>query len=436
MKNLFAALALLLFLSACTCNNSNPVQLTEASPAEAGFSADRLARADSLITEYMQKDWLPGGVFLLARHGKIVYYKNFGKRSVDSDQDYRKDDIFRIASMTKAVTSVAIMQLYEQGKLQLDDPVYYYIPAFKKSAVLDQFNDADSTFTTIPVKRAITIRMLLTHTTGIMYGYRCEHPFDILYQKYNLTTAGFGSETETTEDFVNRIAEMPLAFQPGERYRYGLNMDVLGRIVEVASGQTLAEYFAEHIFEPLGMTDTQFYLPEDKQDRLVPMYGQKSDGTVYMTTEGGMAGTTEYPKYKDVGYYAGGAGLTSTAMDYARFIQALVNDGQYNGYQLLGRKTIEVMTADQLMTDHGKIPGFSNKPGNTYCLGFNLTTEEGAGINSKSPGTYEWGGYFSTKYFIDPKEDLIFVGMTQVMPFRHGEFYEKLTAVLYGAIED
>ena len=436
MKNLLLSLLILSAVAACNCKQNNRSNLEETAPVTAGFSTERLALADSLINEYIRKDWLPGGVFLLARHGKIVYYKNVGYRSTDKKQPYQKDDIFRIASMSKAVTCVSIMQLYECGQLLLDDPVYKYIPAFKNSAVLDQFNDADSSYTTVPVKNAVTIRMLLTHTTGIMYGYHAPHPFDILYTKYGLTTAGFGSETETTEDFVNRIAEVPLAFQPGEHYRYGLNIDVLGRIVEVVSGKTLAEYFKENIFEPLGMKDTQFYLPEDKYDRLVPMYAQGRDGSMGMTTEGGMAGTTEYPKFKDVGYYAGGAGLTSTAMDYARFIEALVNNGEFAGHRILGRKTIEVMTADQMIALNRKGNGFSNIPGNTYCLGFSLLTEDGAGINSKSPGTFEWGGYYSTKFFIDPKEDLIFVGMTQVMPFLHGEFYDKLTAVLYGAIKD
>lgn len=434
-KFLFSAL-ILFIVAACSCENYDRTQLVEAKPEEAGFSPARLALADSLINEYIENNWLPGGVFLLARHGKIVYYKNLGHRSAGSDSLYQKDDIFRIASMSKAVTCVAIMQLYERGQLRLDDPVSQYIPAFKNSVVLDQFNDADSTYTTVPAWRPITVRMLLTHTAGIMYGYKAGHPWDIIYKKYKLSTAGFGSETETTEDFVNRIAQVPLAFQPGEQFRYGLNIDVLGRIVEVVSGQTLAEYFQQNIFEPLGMTDTQFYLPTEKLSRLVPMYAQSRQDSLTMTTEGGMAKTTEYPRFKDVGYYAGGAGLTSTAMDYARFIQALVNNGEFNGNRILGRKTIEVMTADQLIKLNEKGTGYSNIPGNTYCLGFNLITEEGAGMNSKSPGTYEWGGYYSTKFFIDPKEDLIFVGMTQVMPFQHGEFYDKLTAVLYGAIEN
>ena len=436
MKNLLLIATILLVFNACNCDKSALTQLKEATPQEAGFSASRLAQADSLINEYIQKNWLPGGVFLLARHGAIVYYKNFGSRSTARDIPYQKDDIFRIASMTKAITTVSVMKLYEQGKLLLDDPVSKYIPSFKNQVVLDTFNPKDSSFTTVPAERPVTLRMLLTHTSGIVYGDFNAGKLQAVYSKFDMLHQGLSSNHWTTEEFINQLAEVPLAFQPGQRFAYGLNMDVLGRVIEVVSGQTLSEYFKENIFDPLGMTDTYFYLPENKQNRLVPIYSQNNDGTVSMATGAGLVNLIDYPRQKDSGYYAGGGGLSSTAMDYARFIEALVNKGSYNKYRLLGRKTIEIMTADQMIALNKKGTGYSNIPGNTYCLGFNLRTEEGAAINSKSPGTYEWGGYFSTKFFIDPKEDLIFVGMTQVLPFQHNEFYDKLTAIIYGAIED
>ncbi|MGD9929976.1 MAG: serine hydrolase domain-containing protein [Mangrovibacterium sp.] len=435
MKNLLLIAIILFTFSACQYDKPIPSQLKETTPKEAGFSASRLALADSLINEYMQKDWLPGGVFLVARHSEIVYYKNFGYRSTAKDAPYQKEDIFRIASMTKAITTVAIMQLYEKGRLRLDDPVYQYIPAFKNQVVLDTFNPEDSTFTTVPAERPISIRHLLTHTSGITYGDFNSGKLQAVYSKFNMLGVGLSHQSWTTEEFINRLAEVPLAFQPGERYNYGLNMDVLGRVIEVVSGQSLAEYFKANIFDPLGMTDTYFYLPEDKQDRLAPVYAQNENGHS-MASEAGLVETINYPKNKDIGHYAGGGGLSSTAMDYARFIQALVNEGNYNSYQLLGRKTIEVMTADQLISLNQKGNGISNIPGNTFCLGFGLLTDDAAGLNAKSPGTYEWGGYFSTKFFIDPKEELIFVGMTQILPFQHGEFYDKLTAIIYGAIED
>jgi CubicO group peptidase (beta-lactamase class C family) len=435
MKQLFLLFLVIALFGACTYTEQNSATLTEAIPENAGFSPERLSLADSLINEYMEKEWLPGGVFLVARHGKIVYYKNFGYRSVDRQQEYKKDDIFRIASMTKAITTVSVMQLYEKGKLLLDDPVSKYIPAYKDAGVLDQFNPKDSSFTTVPTEKQVTIRHLLTHTSGIVYGDFENGQIRAAYEKAGMSAVGLSHHSWTTEEFINRLAKMPLAFQPGERFRYGLNVDVLGRVVEVVSGLSLNEYFEQHIFKPLGMVDTHFYLSEEKQDRLVPVYSVTED-RIGMENNDGLVQLLDYPKQKDIGHYAGGGGLSSTAMDYARFIQALVNNGEYNGERILGRKTIELMTADQLITLNRKGKGISNMPGNTFCLGFGLITEEGNGINSKSPGTYEWGGYFTTKFFIDPKEELIFVGMTQARPGIPGNFYDRLTAIIYGAIND
>ena len=433
-KILVLFLAVVLF-TACTSNEQKSDILVEATPASAGLSPEHLELADSLINVYMKNDWLPGGVFLVARHGKIVYYKNFGYRSVKNEKKYQKDDIFRIASMTKAITTVSVMQLYEQGKLSIDEPVYKYIPAYKNIAVLDQFNPKDSSFTSIPTDRPITVRHLLTHTSGIAYGDFDHGKLHAIYQKLGLLNVGLSHKTWTTEEFIDKLAEVPLAFQPGEKFLYGLNMDILGRIIEVVSGMPLNQYFKQNIFDPIGMTDTYFYLPKEKQERLVPVYSPTDDG-MKMKQNDNLVSTIDYPTWKDIGHYAGGGGLSSTALDYARFIEALVNNGEYNGHQILGRKTIEMMTSDQMITLNQKGNGRSSIPGNTFCLGFGLLTQQADGLNSKSPGTYEWGGYFSTKFFIDPKEDLIFVGMTQVLPFRHGEFYDKLTAIIYGSIND
>ncbi len=426
----------IVFLAACSTKpKESSLPLTQVPSIEAGFSEDRLARADSLIVQYIANLRLPGGVFLVARHGKIAYYKSFGYRSLNFWEEYQNDDIFRIASMTKAVTTVGIMQLYEQGRLGLDDPVHHYIPAFKSTGVLNQFNPADSSFTTVAPQRQMTIRHLLTHTSGIVYGDFENNEIRAIYQKLDMLGVGLSHNSWTTEQFIDKLAQVPLMFHPGERYNYGLNMDVLGRVIEVISGLSLRDYFQQHLFDPLGMVDTHFYLPKEKYDRLVPVYAQTDDGTV-MKQDDGLVRLLDYPKRKDRGHYAGGGGLSSTAMDYARFIQALVNHGEYNGHRILGRKTIELMTADQFVALNKKGAGISQIPGSTFCLGFGLITEEANGLNSKSPGTYEWGGYFSTKFFIDPQEELIFVGMTQITPFKHGEFYDRLTAIIYGAIED
>lgn len=402
-----------------------------------GMSDKKLMLIDQLIQDYVSKGYIPGGVFLIARDNQIVYHKNFGFRSTDKKLPYQKDDIFRIASMTKAVTTVAIMQLYEQGKLGLDDPVKNYISAFNDSKVLDQFNAKDSSYTTVSVKSPITIRQLLTHTSGIVYGAFSQGALRAIYAKKGLMEVGLSHPTMTTEEFVNRLAEVPLAFQPGEKYNYGLNMDVLGRVVEVVSGSRLGDYFRKNIFEPLGMKNTYFYLPKEKQAKLVPIYLQREDGTLEMATStGGISSGMDYPLQADRNHYAGGGGLSSTALDYAIFIQALLGNGEYNGKRILSRKTIEVMTADQMIRLNQLGNGYSNRPGETFCLGFSLITDQGKGISVKSPGTYEWGGYFNTKFFIDPKEQLIFVGMTQILSARHGEFWDRLAAIMYSAIED
>lgn len=431
----FALLLLVVFQLPVWAQNSTNT-LTEGSPEVVGMSAKRLQLLDHLIQDYVNKGYIPGGVFLIARDNQIVYNKSFGFRTQENKTPYKKDDIFRICSMTKAITTVAIMQLYEQGKLGIDDAVQDYIPAFRKTQVLDTFNEKDSSYTTVPVKSPITLRQLLTHTSGIAYGDFYPGKIKATYAKNNMLGVGLSHDSWTTEEFINRLAEVPLAFQPGDHFMYGLNMDVLGRVIEVVSGEKLKDYFRTHIFEPLGMKDTYFYLPKEKQARLAPVYGYDSNNKFEIISHAELSKNIDYPKNTDIGHYAGGGGLSSTAMDYAIFIQALINNGKYGNQQILGWKTIEMMTADQMISLNKEGKGISNRPGETYCLGFSLLTEQGNGINSKSPGTYEWSGYFTTKFFIDPKEDLIFVGMMQIYGFRHGEFYDRLTAILYGAIED
>jgi CubicO group peptidase (beta-lactamase class C family) len=410
--------------------------LTEGSPKTVGVSEKRLLLLDSFIKDYVNKGYIPGGVFLAARNNRIVYNKTFGLRSTDNKEPYKKDDIFRICSMTKAITTVAIMQLYEQGKLGLDDAVQNYIPAFKNTQVMDVFNDKDSTCTTVPAKSPITLRQLLTHTSGIAYGDSYPGKVMAVYKKHNMLGVGMTHPSWNTEEFINHLAKVPLAFQPGDHFLYGLNMDVLGRVIEVVSGEKLSDYFLKHIFEPLGMTDTYFYLPVEKQSRLVPIYGYDASNNFQMLNNDPLVSFTDYPKKKDIGHYAGGGGLSSTAMDYAIFIQALLNNGIYNGKRILSRKTIEVMTSDQIISQNQQGKGISNRPGETFCLGFALLTDPAQGISSKSPGTYDWGGYYTTNFFIDPKEHLIFVGMMQIKSFQHGEFYDRLAAILYSAIEE
>lgn len=431
-KKLFYLIFLIAFQFVVNAQVSSGV-LKNGQASLVGISENRLLLIDGIIQEYINKEYIPGGVFIITRNNQIIYHKAFGNKSSANDK-YATNDIFRICSMTKAVTTVAIMQLYEQGKIGLDDAVSDYIPAFKKTAVLNTFNEADSTYTTIPVKSPITIRQLLTHTSGITYGDFSKGKINAVYAKNKMVGVGLSHSTWTTKEFIDRLAEVPLVFQPGERFLYGLNMDVLGRIVEVVSGENLNQYFKRHIFEPLGMNDTYFYLPLEKQNRLVPIYGYNENNKFIKLEGDNLIKHLDYPKNADIGHYAGGGGLSSTALDYALFIQALLNGGTYNGKHILGRKTIDLMTSDQMIKLNKEGKGISNQPGQTHCLGFGLTAADGNWKSSKSVGTYEWGGYYTTKFFIDPKEKLGFVGMMQIHGFKHNDFWDRLTAIIYSSI--
>ncbi|GJM29181.1 MAG: serine hydrolase [Cyclobacteriaceae bacterium] len=409
-------------------------QFDTATPESVNISGTRMERVDNYIKSAIETNVIPGGVFILAREGKIVYHKSFGNR--DGNTAYKNQDIFRIASMTKAITSIAILQLYEQGLLGLDDPLEWFIPAFKEMKVLDTFNQQDSSYTTEPAENKITIRHLLTHTSGITYGDFNPGKVMAVYSKFDMLGQGLSNPKWTTEEFINRLAEVPLVFEPGTRYLYGLNMDVLGRVIEVVSGETLSEYFQRHIFEPIGMEDTYFYLTADKHSRLVPIYQQSDDGTYAPVSDDALVGFINYPIAEDKNHYAGGGGLSSTAIDYAKFIQMLLNDGSFNGNRLLNPQTIDLINTDQMITLNKTGNGFSDIPGVTFGLGFMVYTDDARGLNIKSPGTYEWGGYFNTKYFIDPEEELIFVGMTQISGFKYGYFWDRLYALLYGVLED
>ncbi len=436
MKKPIYILVVIIFLQTVLFAQNSAQVLLETVSDNTGISVERLSLLDKHIEKFVNEGNVPGGVFTIVRKGKTVYHKSFGYRTLDKKVPYKKDDIFRLASMTKAFTVVSIMQLYERGKLGLDDPIFYYIPAFAKMAVLDKFNKADSSFTTIETKKKITIRHLLTHTSGITYGGFNPGKIQAVYIKSGINDFGLSHSKMTTKQMVNQIAKAPLIFEPGEKYMYGLNMEVLGRIIEVVSEKPLNEYFRTNIFEPLNMKDTYFYLPKSKQDRLVPVYSYNKEKKIVMASATDFGSFTQYPKMKDNNHYAGGGGASGTAADYTVFIQMLLNDGKYNGKRILSRKSVEVMTSDQLIILNHKGMGYSKTPGITYGLGFALITEQGRAISHKSPGTYEWGGVFNTKFFIDPEEELIFVGMTQIVPFHRGDFWKKMYAILYGAIED
>jgi CubicO group peptidase (beta-lactamase class C family) len=407
-----------------------PHTVTAAAPAAAGMSAERLARIDEAANQWVREGATNGCVALIIRDGKVVYHKAFGYNDEAKRQPLRTDDIFRIASQSKAITSVAAMMLYEEGKFQLDDPVSKYIPEFKGTPVLDKFNAKDTTFTTIPAKSDVTVRQLLTHTSGLGYAQIGSAESNAIYAKAGLVDGFGGQQGHLLATDMKKLGALPLMHQPGEKFTYGLNSDLLGYLVEVWSGMSLDQFFRKRIFDPLGMNDTWFYLPSSKQGRLVNVFTQK-DGKLETVKgpvdQSGAMKTFEYPKSQGT-YFSGGAGLSSTAMDYAVFLQMLLNGGEYNGKRLLARNTVRMMTMNQI--------GDLSLGANKFGLGFQITTEKGSGALPEQEGSFEWGGAFTTTYWADPKERL--VGIFYRQHFRVGDpgLSAKFKVLTYSAIND
>lgn len=388
-----------------------------------------LTEIDTYLTQNIEEGIIPGGVFLVAEKGDIKYFKSFGFDDQSINKPYENDDIFRIASMTKSLTVVSILQLMEKGKLDLDDPVSQYIPSFKKTMVLDHFNNSDSTYTTVKQKKEISIRNLLTHTSGIYYGgFETDH-LKAIYMKNDLMEFGLSSDKWTTEQMVDKIASAPLAFQPGSEWKYGLNMEILGRIIEVVSKTHLDVYFKKHILDPLGMNDTYFYIPEEKQKRLVKLH---ASDTVQNIVESPFI---NYPLMPGNNHFAGGGGLSSTALDYATFCMALANKGALNKTRILKKKSVKLLSEVQYANLDNDNKGFeSNISEMGFGLGYWVLKKDDPNFSPMSKGSFGWGGYFNTKYYIDPKKDIVIVGMTQLIPLDLDSFWKGLNKTIYKAI--
>jgi CubicO group peptidase (beta-lactamase class C family) len=419
-KSLFLQAVSFIIISACSC--AQTTEFKQASPLSVRVSEERLMRIDKMIQQNIDSGWIAGAVGFIARDGKIVYDKAFGVNDVEKKTLMRRDDIFRIASQTKAITSVAVMMLFEEGKFLLDDPISKYIPEFADPLVLEKFNEKDTTYTSVKAKREITIRDLLTHTSGIDYAGIGSNKMNAIYAKAGIPT-GFVSEKIILGDKIRKLGKLPLIHQPGERFTYGLNVDVLGYLVEVLSGETLDHYFHYHIFEPLGMNDTYFYLPESKFSRLVKVTAEDKDRHLVNTNNS----FVNYPLVAGT-YFSGGAGLSSTIKDYAAFLQMLLNKGEYNGKRLLSRRTVELMTSNQI--------GDLNLGRDKFGLGFEITTVAGQSKLGISEGSFAWGGYFATTYWADPKEHLVCLLFMQQSPLTHSEIQDKFKAMVYQALSD
>ena len=400
---------LVIFYSAALFSQTKSLQcsppLKLSVPEAVGMSAERLARIDNLCNNVINKGELPGIVALVARKGKIVYYKAFGMANNETGKKLRRDDIFRIASQSKAITSTAVMMLWEEGKFALDDPISKYIPEFKNPKVLDTLYE-NGEYKTKPADKEITIRHLLTHTSGIGYGQiDKDERFKKIYSNAGIVDL-FTTENISIAENIKKLAKLPLHHNPGEHFTYSEGLDVMGYFVEIISGMPFDEFLRKHLFEPLGMNDTWFYLPESKQKRLVPVQTKKDDKWVkYSPT----FYDQDYPIKGAKRFFSGGAGLCSTAKDYATFLQMYLNKGELNGIRILSRTTVEFMLANQI----GDLSVLKRR-GYKFGLGFALLTEDGQAIGGKgSPGSFEWGGYFNTQYFADPKEEIIGILMKQ-----------------------
>ncbi|NNF82137.1 MAG: beta-lactamase family protein [Flavobacteriaceae bacterium] len=406
MKKYFSLLiCIALFTSAFPQTKSiqKSPPLSEASPESVGMSSERLARIDKAIADGMANNEIPGAVALVARNGKIVYHKAFGMADNVSNRAMKKDDIFRIASQTKAITSTAVMMLWEEGHFRLDDPISKYIPEFKEPVVLDTLYE-DGSWEGTPVSKPISIRHLITHTSGIGYGViDGDERFRKIYEKAGITDL-FTTENISIEESVKKLAVLPLHHHPGEKMTYSEGLDVLGYFIEVVSGMPFDQFLRNRIFDPLGMDDTWFYLPESKHERLVSVQTKEDDKWVrYPVT----FYDPDYPIKGARRFFSGGAGLSSTAKDYTTFLQMYLNNGELNGIRLLSRTTVQFILDNQI----GDLWGDS---GMYYGLAFGVIDEKGQGQGGRgSTGTFSWGGYFNTQYFADPKEKIIGVLMKQ-----------------------
>ena len=385
----------------------------------------RLANIDTLVNGYVNRDWIKGVVTIVVKDGQVVQNKAYGYSDAATKKPMQPNSIFRIASQTKAIVSAGILVLYDEGKLSLYDPVSKYIPEFAHETVLDSVHMSDTTYTTVPAKRDITIKDLLTHTSGLDYPGIGTDKMRAIYAKANIPS-GLGVIDNNLVERMKALAKLPLSFQPGEQWRYGLSIDVLGAVIEVISGESLEDFLRKNIFDPLGMKDTWFNLPANEFDRLTTVYTEDSLHHIIAWNKNNFGVDPDYPKIKK-GYFSGGAGLSSTAFDYAVFLQMIMNGGTYNGKTIISKRTVEMMLHPQLdFLFNGK---------NNFGLGFEIVSDKGSADGSRSAGSFDWGGYFGTTYWADPKEHLICLIMTQQTPNSHYELSSEFEQLVYASLK-
>jgi CubicO group peptidase (beta-lactamase class C family) len=381
-------------------------ELTAAAPGSVGFSAGRLVQLDEYMKRQVIDGYIPGAVMLLTRHGKVVFFERYGKADADHNIPMSKDAIFRIYSQTKVVTGVAMMMLFEEAKWRFDDPVTQFVPEFKQLRVFKGLN-ADGSMRLDDLERPPTMRELLTHSAGFGYGLSDDNPVDKAYHQSGFLTAADGT------DAIERIAKLPLASQPGQHWRYSAAVDIQGYIVERISGQSLADFMQGRIFGPLKMHDTAFYVPAAKRNRLVAL--KSYDATSKSLIE--PSGVLVFDYSRPPGAASGGAGLVSTANDYLRFAQMLLNGGELEGARILSPAAVKLLASNHLAEDIRAKPDepFAARTGVGFGVDVSVVTDTAKAGTLRGEGTYDWGGAAGTWFWIDPKNDVIFVGMIQVM---------------------
>lgn len=422
------ALAIVLLAAPALQSALHAQPLPTAQPDDVGLSSERLERLTAVMQAYVDDGELPGAVALVARRGKVAYFEAFGERDRESDAVLTEDSIFRIASQTKALVSVGVMILQEEGQLLIADPVGDYLPEFAETTVAVANEDGDG-YEVVAAERPITIRDLLTQTAGISYGGGAAKD---RWEAAGITGWYFADREEPVGATVSRMAALPFDAQPGERWIYGYNTDILGALIERVSGDTLEVFLQDRILQLLGMKDTHFYLPASKQDRLAVVYSATKEGGLERApAPGGMVGQGAYVEGPRTSY-SGGAGLLSTATDYARFLQMLLNDGELDGVRILGRKSVELMVADHA----GDLLAEDWSNGLGFGLGFYVVTDVGAWGAPSSVGEFGWGGAYHSTFWVDPQEELVVVYFTQLIPGRGLDDHGKLRSLIYQAIVD
>jgi CubicO group peptidase (beta-lactamase class C family) len=414
-------------VSICTlCSAAWSQGLPSAAPEDVGISSARLTRIDDFVERHLEANRFAGAVTLVARHGKIVQFEAYGLQDIENGIPMAKDSVFRIYSMSKPITSVAVMILFEEGRFLLNDPLSRWLPEFEGIEVgveeVDE-NTGEKVLKTVPSEREVTIRDLLRHTSGLTYGFWGTSLVDKMYLDKKVLT-----EDATIQDTVAKLGTIPLKHQPGTVWEYGLSTDVLGRLVEVVSGKNFDEFLQERVFEPLRMTDTGFSVPPEDVRRLATVYEPNESNTAVAPYD-----SEKMRDYaKKTTYFSGGGGLVSTAADYLRFSQMLLNGGELDGVRILGRETVELMTTDHLVgiDDRRDLGPYG------FGLGFGILLDRGISGSILSEGAYGWGGLAHTGFWIDPEEALIGIFLTQILPESPLPYRDLFRPVVYQAITD